>query len=70
MDRHAKFLWMKDLLDHLQDCHEQWENTDPAAEGHWYAAMQRDMSELRRLCESLRNESVTRPNSNRMTVAA
>ena len=57
MDRHATFLWMKDLLEHLQQCHEQWEVADDLGEGHWHSAMQRDLGELRRLCDSLRRES-------------
>jgi hypothetical protein len=53
MDRQARFLWMKDLLEHISDCHEQWQAADPAAERFLADAVRRDLDELRRVCESL-----------------
>jgi hypothetical protein len=56
MDRHAKFLWMKDLLEHLGRCHEQWQLSDAPNEHYLAESMRRDLDEFRRLCESLRCE--------------
>ncbi|HEY5312159.1 MAG TPA: hypothetical protein VIK18_06550 [Pirellulales bacterium] len=53
MDRQARFLWMKDLLEHLSDCHDQWQAADPASQRYLADAVRRDLDELRRLCESL-----------------
>ena len=32
MTRQDKFLWMKDLLEHMERCHEQWETADERME--------------------------------------
>lgn len=56
MDRQAKFLWMKDLLDHIGQCHDQWQFADPCAERYLADSIRRDLEEFRRLCDSLRNE--------------
>ena len=58
MDRHSKLLWMKEVLEHLDDCHRQWQFAEDAAAGRYLAeAVERDLDELRRLCESLKKES-------------
>ena len=59
MDRKTKFLWMKDILDHLGDCFEQWQGADDRTERYLADSMQRDLDEFRRLCESLRNPRPT-----------
>lgn len=53
MDRQARFLWMKDLLEHLAACHDQWQTADPAVERYLAEAVRRDLDEMRRLCDSL-----------------
>jgi hypothetical protein len=57
MDRHAKFLWMKDLLEHIGACHEQWQTADARTERYLADSIKRDLEEFRRLSESLRNET-------------
>jgi uncharacterized membrane protein YccC len=54
MDRQATFLWMQDLLEHLNSCHEQWQLADARTEHYLADSMRRDLDELRRLCETLR----------------
>jgi hypothetical protein len=53
MTRQSKFLWMKDLLEHMQSCHEQWETADERRERMLAETMRRDLEEIRRLCDSL-----------------
>lgn len=57
MDRHAKFMWMKDLLEHLGTCHEQWQSADPSSERYLVESMKRDLDEFRRLCDSVRSDA-------------
>jgi hypothetical protein len=53
MDRQTKLNWMRDILEHLRTCYEQWVAVD-AGSGHYLAeSMKRDLDEFRRLCESL-----------------
>lgn len=54
MSRRAKILWMHDILDHLTQCLEQYEETDQPGEALLTQSIRRDLDELRRLCESLR----------------
>lgn len=56
MTRQAKFLWMKDILEHLGHCYEQWQEAAPESEEYLAETMRRDLEEFRRLCESLRSE--------------
>jgi hypothetical protein len=56
MNRRAKFLWMKEILEHLDECHRQWQHADDRAEHYLAEAMKRDLEEVRRLCDSLRGE--------------
>lgn len=58
MNRHAKLLLMKEILEHLDDCHHQWLLADDDAGGYLADAMKRDLEEIRRLCDSLKNESI------------
>ena len=53
--RHHTLLWMKDLIDHMNSCHEQllWAADGPA-ESFLADALMADVSEFRRLCEQLR----------------
>ena len=56
MTRQSKFLWMRDLLEHMQSCHEQWETADERRERLLAETMRRDLEEIRRLCESLQDD--------------
>jgi hypothetical protein len=53
MDRHAKFIWMKEVLEHLHDCHREWEVAEGKAERFLAETIKRDLDEVRRICESL-----------------
>ena len=56
MDRNAKFLWMKDILEHLEDCFEQWQQADARSERFLAETIERDLEEFRRLCRSVRRD--------------
>lgn len=59
MDRRNTFMWMKDLVDHLRTCADQWQTTSNlGGDGVWSEAVRRDLDELRRLCEKLRGDGV------------
>ena len=70
MTRHAKFLWMKDLLEHMTRCQEQWESADSRTERFLFDSMRRDVEEFRRVCESLRAEAAAQPCLARETASA
>ncbi len=57
MDRHRTFMGMKDVLDHMGDCHEQWQYADRRSEIYLIESMKRDLNQIRRLCESLADEA-------------
>ena len=57
MDRHTRLLWMKEVLEHLNDCHQQWQSADGSDEFFLAEAMKRDLDELRRICELLRGRN-------------
>lgn len=56
-NRHKTLLWMKDLLDHMHQCHEQlqWAGEGPA-EAFLADKLMVDLSECQRLCEQLRGK--------------
>lgn len=56
MTRRSKFLWMKDLLEHMHCCHEQWQSADERRERLLADSMRRDLEEFRRLCDSLQDD--------------
>lgn len=58
MDRHARIAWMKELLVRLDLCQAQWQTAEGATEQFLANAIKRDLSEFRRLCESLRRETL------------
>jgi len=58
MDQHTKFLWMKELLERLQVCHDQWQNAAGASERYLARTIERDLGEFRRLCQSLRRDAL------------
>ena len=53
-NRHTTLLWMKDLIDHMNRCHEQlqWAHEGPT-QTFLTESMMVDLSECRRLCEQL-----------------
>lgn len=56
MDRHAKLVWMKELLEHLSDCQREWETAEGPSERFLADSIKRDLDEVRRICDSLRRE--------------
>jgi len=55
-DRQTTLLWMKDLIEHMTQCHEQlqWATGGPG-ESFLTEALLVDLTECRRLCEHLRS---------------
>ena len=56
MDQHTKCLWMKQLLERLQVCHDQWQSTAGAPNRHLARSIERDLRQFRWLCQSLRRD--------------
>lgn len=54
-NRHKTLLWMKDLLDHMHQCHEQlqWAG-DNQTEAFLANSLMVDLSECQKLCEQLK----------------
>jgi hypothetical protein len=59
---------MKDVLDHMSECFDQWQLADSQNERFLAGAVERDLEELRRLCASLQREA--QPPLRRQAVAA
>ena len=56
--RNHTLLWMKDLIEHMNSCHEQLQwAADGPAESFLADALMADLSECRRLCEQLRTRT-------------
>ena len=57
-DRRRTLLWMKDLIEHMNCCHEQllWAADGPS-ESYLTESMMVDLNQCQRLCELLRSES-------------
>ena len=55
-NRRHTLLWMKDLIEHLSQCHDQlqWTNDD-ATQSFLTEAMLGDLDQCQRLCEQLRS---------------
>jgi hypothetical protein len=54
-NRRHTLLWMKDLLDHLSQCHDQLEwASDDDTQSFLTEAMLGDLSQCQKLCEQLR----------------
>jgi hypothetical protein len=58
MDRYAKIARMKELLARLDLCQAQWQSAEGASEQFLAQSIKRELSEFRRLCESLRRETL------------
>lgn len=57
MDRHAKFVWMKEVLERLSDCQREWEIAEGPTARFLADSIKRDLDEVRRICESLRQDN-------------
>ncbi|MEX2121269.1 MAG: hypothetical protein WD847_16875 [Pirellulales bacterium] len=56
MNRRARLMWMKDILEHMTECHREWQTADGRVEQYLADSIQRDLDEVRRLCQSLRSD--------------
>lgn len=56
MDRQAKLLRMKDVLEHLGACYDQWQESEPACASRLSEMMKRDLEQFGRLCDALRQD--------------
>lgn len=61
MDRRAKLLCMKEVLEHLGACYERWQDVDRHDERYVADAMRRGLDDFRRLCESLTCDARNNP---------
>lgn len=56
-DRRNTLLWMKDLLEHMSQCHDQLQWADDGrTEAFLAESLLVDLTECRRLCEELRGD--------------
>ncbi|MDR3634166.1 MAG: hypothetical protein P4L84_10190 [Isosphaeraceae bacterium] len=54
-DRRQTLLWMKDLIEHMNCCHEQLQwAADGPSESYLAESMLVDLTQCQRLCEELR----------------
>ena len=54
-NRRHTLLWMKDLLDHINQCHEQLQwAADGRTEAYLAESLMVDLSECHKLCEQLK----------------
>lgn len=54
-NRRHTLLWMKDLLDHMNQCHEQLQwAADGRTEAYLAETLMVDLSECQKLCEQLK----------------
>lgn len=55
-NRRHTLLWMKDLLDHMAQCHDQlqWADEDDPAQDFLADSLLNNLAECRRLCEELK----------------
>ena len=54
-NRRHTLLWMKDLLDHMNQCHEQLQwAADGQTEAYLAETLMGDLSECQKLCEQLK----------------
>ncbi|SIN84801.1 hypothetical protein SAMN05444166_1250 [Singulisphaera sp. GP187] len=61
-NRRSTLLWMKDLIEHMNQCHEQllWAADGPS-ESFLTESMMVDLVECKRLCEELRGKGQATP---------
>jgi hypothetical protein len=53
-NRRSTMLWMKDLLEHMNRCHEQLQWADARTQSFLAESLLTDLTECQRLCEELR----------------
>jgi hypothetical protein len=53
-----KYQWMRELLGRLELSNDQWQHAAPATKSFLGRAIERDLSEFRRLCRSVRQEAL------------
>ena len=53
-NRQNTLLWMKDLIEHMNRCHEQLQWADHSSASFLTESMLVDLSECRKLCEQLK----------------
>ncbi|MGE0606649.1 MAG: hypothetical protein AB7O62_05940 [Pirellulales bacterium] len=61
MDRRQKIIMMRDILDHLHDCFEQWEAPQQRSVPWLAESIERDLVQFRRLCDALKQETLDSP---------
>jgi len=54
-NRRSTMLWMKDLIEHMNRCHEQLQWADQSTQSFLTDSLLTDLAECRRLCEELRS---------------
>jgi hypothetical protein len=54
-NRRSTMLWMKDLIEHMNRCHEQLQWADGRTQSFLTDSLLTDLSECQRLCEELRS---------------
>jgi hypothetical protein len=61
-NRRQTLLWMKDLIDHMNRCHEQlqWADDDESTRSFLTESLMVDLSECHRLCEQLQDHPARR----------
>ena len=69
-NRRHTLLWMKDLIEHLSQCHDQlqWAN-DGDTQSFLTEAMLGDLNECQKLCEQLRAAGDSRGGAGRLATA-
>jgi hypothetical protein len=70
-DRRTTLLWMKDLIDHMNRCHDQlqWAGEGPSA-SYLTESLLVDLTECRRLCEQLQVSPKRPPRADRRLAAS
>ena len=56
-NRRSTMLWMKDLIEHMNRCHEQLQWADSRTQPFLTESLLTDLTECQRLCEELRSSS-------------
>jgi hypothetical protein len=54
-NRRSTMLWMKDLIEHMNRCHEQLQWADQRTQSFLTDSLLTDLAECQRLCEELRS---------------
>lgn len=62
-NRRHTLLWMKDLLEHMAQCHDQlqWAGEDDPTQDYLADSLMGDLVECQKLCEALKAPQARRP---------